>query len=88
MRFMIVDNNLVILAVPESEDDHEITRKGYDIPSDALANILKSNFDSSWEKGITLQEYIKETIEQTGVTIDNLASEIELKPKDLKSIIK
>jgi hypothetical protein len=88
MRFMIVDNNLVILAVPESKDDREITRKGYNIPSESLAKILKSNFDSCWKKGITLPDYVKETIEQTGVTIDNLASELELKPRDLKSSLK
>jgi len=88
MRFMIVDNILVILAVPESEDGRDITKKGYNIPSESLAKILKSNFDSCWKKGMTLPEYINETMEQTGVTIDNLASELELKPKDIKSLMK
>jgi len=87
MRFMVIDNNLVILAVPESKTERKMTKKGYVIPSESLAEILKSNFDSCWKEGATFQEYIKETIEQTGVTIDHLASELELKPRELRSII-
>jgi hypothetical protein len=86
IRYSIVDGKIVVFGIPESTGDKEATKKGYRIPSEELALILKDYFNSC-EKQMTLKEYLQEIIEQTGATPEQLAREFRLDAKDLKQIL-
>lgn len=86
MRYTIIDNYSVILAVPESQDGREMTKKGYNIPSKSLAELLRATFDECWQEGITFQQYVAETLEQTGMSAEKLARELEIKPGELAGL--
>lgn len=86
IRYSIIDEKIVVLGIPESTGEKEGTKKGYKIPSEELAMILK-NYYNSCEKQMTLQEYLGEIIEQTGATTEHLAREFHLDEKDLKQLM-
>jgi hypothetical protein len=86
IRYSIVDETIVVFGIPESTGDKEATKKGYRIPSEELALILKDYFNSC-EKQMTLKEYLREIIEQTGATPEQLAREFRLDARDLKQIL-
>ena len=67
IRYSIVDERIVVLGIPESTGEKEATKKGYKIPSEGLAMILKNYFNTC-EKQTSLKEYLQEVIEQTGAT--------------------
>jgi hypothetical protein len=87
MRYMIVDKSRVIIAIPESVSDREMTSKGYIIPSEPLASVLMDNFNSCWEASLPFKNYIEETLEQTGTTVHELAAEIGVDDRNLKKIL-
>lgn len=84
-RYSVVDGKTVVLGIPESIGEREATRKGYTIPSEGLAAILKNNFIDC-ENKTGLKEYLKEVIKQTGATLEHLAREFHLDEKDLKQL--
>jgi hypothetical protein len=86
MRYSIVDERIVVLGIPESIGEKEATKKGYTIPSEGLAMILKSYFNTC-EKQTSLKEYLREIIEQTGATPEHLAREFHVDEKDLKELV-
>jgi hypothetical protein len=87
MRFSIVDERIVVLGIPESMGEMEATKKGYRIPSEGLAMILKNYFDTC-EKRTSLKEYLREIIEQTGATPEHLAREFHVDEKDLRDLVR
>jgi hypothetical protein len=87
MRYMVVDCERVVMAIPESISEREMTSKGYIIPSVALASILKENFEKCWEESISFSDYVHETLEQTGTTPGELALEIGIDSRSLKKIL-
>jgi hypothetical protein len=87
VRYSVVDEKVVVLGVPESAGDKEATRKGYRIPSEGLARILKGHFDAC-EKISTLREYVREVIKQTGAPPDHVAREFHLDEKALRELLK
>lgn len=87
IRYSIVDGKVVIFGVPESTGEREATKKGYRIPSEELALILKDYFNSC-EKQMTLKEYLQEIIEQTGASPEQLAREFRLDANWLKQILR
>jgi hypothetical protein len=87
MRYMVVDEERVILAIPESISEREMTSKGYIIPSVALASILKANFGKCWEESVSFNDYVNETLEQTGTTVGELAQEIGVDSRILKKML-
>lgn len=86
MRFIIVDDRTVVMGVPESTGEKEATKKGYRIPSEGLAMVLKNYFDTC-EKQSTFQEYLKEVLKQTGASLEHLAKEYELNAEDLRKFV-
>ena len=86
LRYSIVDERIVVLGIPESTGEKEATKKGYKIPSEELAMILKNYFNTC-EKQTSLKEYLQEIIEQTGATPEHLAREFHVDEKDLKKLI-
>jgi hypothetical protein len=87
IRYTVVDEKNVVLGIPENTGEKEATKKGYAIPSEGLALVLK-NYYYTCEKQTSLKEYIQEVIEQTGATLEHLAREFHLDEKDLKELIK
>jgi hypothetical protein len=86
IRYSIIDEKMVVLGIPESTGEKEATKKGYKIPSEGLATILKDHFNAC-ERQTSLKEYLQEIIEQTGATPEHLAHEFHLDEKDLKQLV-
>lgn len=86
IRYSIVDEKVVVFGIPESTGEKEATKKGYKIPSEELALILKNYFNSC-EKQMTIREYLQEIMEQTGATPEQLAREFHLDVMHLKRIL-
>jgi len=88
IRFTVVDESVVVIGIPESIGEKEATRKGYRIPSEGLAVILKDYFQRCWEESMTYIDYVKEVIRQTGLTPELLAKEFHLDEVNIISILK
>lgn len=86
IRFIIVDNKFVVIGIPESIGEKEATKKGYKIPSEGLAMILKNHFNSC-EKQISFKEYLSEVMSQTGAAPKHLAHELQIDEKDIERLI-
>jgi hypothetical protein len=82
LRYSIIDERIVVLGIPESTGEKEATKKGFKIPSEELAIILKNYFNTC-ERQMSIKEYLREIIEQTGATPEHLAREFHLNEKDL-----
>jgi hypothetical protein len=86
IRYSIIDEKVVVFGIPESTGEKDATKKGYKIPSEDLAMILK-NYYNSCEKQMSLTEYLQEIIEQTGATPEHLAREFHLDERDLRQLV-
>jgi hypothetical protein len=85
LRFIIIDEGIVVMGIPESIGEKEATKKGYRIPSEGLAMVLKNYFNSC-EKQTSFQDYLKEVIQQTGATPEHIAREFQIDVEELKRI--
>ena len=85
LRFMIADDSVVIIGIPETVGEKEATKKGHRIPSEGLAIVLKDYFNNC-EKQIGYTEYVKEVLKQTGATPKHLASELQINEEELLKI--
>jgi len=86
IRYIVVDERIVVLGIPESVGEKEATKKGYAIPSEGLASVLRDNF-SGCDKQVSLKEYLHEVIEHSGATLEHLAREFHLDESDLKNLL-
>lgn len=84
IRYIVVDEKLVVIGIPESTGEKEATKKGYRIPSEGLAAILKEHFYGCWDKNIRYEDYVKEVIKQTGTTTKSLARELQIDEGELE----
>lgn len=87
IRYIIVDDRFVVIGIPESMGEKEATKKGYRIPSESLAAILKDQFYRCWEESMTYEKYVKEAIKQTGLTPEQLGRELQIDETELKMFI-
>jgi hypothetical protein len=85
IRYIIVDDRIVVMGIPEIVGEKEATKKGYTIPSEGLAMVLK-NYFSTCEKQSTFAEYLKEVLDQTGASPEHIAREYEIDVDELKSL--
>lgn len=85
LRYSVIDERVVVLGIPEHIGEKEATKKGYRIPSEGLALVLK-NYFMTCEKQTNLKEYLREVLEQTGATPEHLAREFHLDTEDLKKL--
>ncbi|MDO9288454.1 MAG: hypothetical protein Q7T83_06645 [Thermodesulfovibrionales bacterium] len=88
IRYIVVDEKLVVIGIPESIGEKEATKKGYRIPSEGLAAILKEHFNGCWDKNIRYEDYVKEVIKQTGTTTRSLARELQIDEEELEKLTK
>jgi len=86
IRFIIVDDRLVVIGIPESTGEKEATKKGYRIPSEGLAAILKDHFYRCWNESATYEKYAREIIQATGVTPKLLEKELQIDEKELERL--
>jgi len=86
MRFIIVDERTIIIGIPEIVGETEATKKGYRIPSEGLAMVLRNYFNTC-EKRTNFRDYIKEVMDQTGATLQHLAREYKMDEKELIRIM-
>ncbi|NWF75973.1 MAG: hypothetical protein HXY53_05280 [Nitrospirae bacterium] len=86
IRFIIVDDKIVVIGIPESTGEKEATRKGFRIPSEGLAGILKDHFYRCWEASMPYETFLKEIIHQTGLTPKLIGK--ELKIDELENLLK
>ena len=82
MRFIIVDERIIIIGIPEIVGETEATKKGYRIPSEGLAMVLRNYFNTC-EKQTNFTDYIKEVMDQTGATLQHLAREYKIDEQEL-----
>jgi hypothetical protein len=82
MRFIIVDEKIIIIGIPEIVGETEATKKGYRIPSEGLAMVLRNYFNTC-EKQTNFTDYIKEVMDQTGATLQHLAREYKIDEQEL-----
>jgi hypothetical protein len=87
IRYIIVDDRFVVIGIPESMGEKEATKKGYGIPSEGLAAILKDHFCRCWEESMTHEKYVKEAIKQTGLTPQQLGRELQIDEKEIERFI-
>ena len=85
IRFINIDDRIVVIGIPESIGEKEATKKGYRIPSEGLAMVLKNYFDTC-EKQVGFIDYLKEVINQTGATPEHIAKEYQIDEEDLKKL--
>lgn len=85
-RYIVVDDRIVVIGMPESTGEKEATRKGYRIPSEGLAAILKEYFDRCWQDNIGHEDYIREVIQQSGASRKVLAQELQISEEELEKI--
>ncbi|MEW6183819.1 MAG: hypothetical protein AB1500_11730 [Bacillota bacterium] len=83
IRYIVADDKMVVVGIPESTGEAEATKKGYTIPSESLAAILKEHFIRCWEEAAVYEEYLKDIIKQTGVTTKLLGKELQIDEKEL-----
>jgi hypothetical protein len=86
MRFIIVDEKIVVIGIPEIIGETEATKKGYRIPSEGLAMVL-GNYFNTCERQTSFPDYIKEVMHQTGATLQHLAQEYKIDEEALKKLV-
>lgn len=86
IRYTVSDDRIVVVGIPESMGEREATKKGYRIPSEGLSEILREHFYNCWDASLTYEEYIRETIKQTGTTPKHLARELGIDVEELERI--
>jgi len=87
LRYMVVDDRVVVLGVPEAVGKAEATKKGYRIVSEGLAAVLREHFESCWQKSTPYEQYMKEVLQQSGATPQSLARELSIDPQELARIV-
>jgi hypothetical protein len=85
-RYTVVDGAVAVTGVPESTGEKEATRKGYRIPSEGLAGILRNHFLDCWEESVPYEDYVRQTMAQTGSTVRTLARELQVDEQELARI--
>src|SRR3989454_6608321 len=70
MRYMLVDDKLVLVGVPERKGRNEPTRKGFTIPSESVAHLFKTQFEAEWssKEAKGYQEYLGQLVTQARVS--------------------
>lgn len=85
-RYMVVDRENVIIGVPEVRGEKEPTKKGYNIPSEELARLLKEHFYSCWKESTKYEDYVKEILKETHASPKQLAQELHIDEREIERI--
>ena len=85
-RYTVIDAKVVIVGILEETGEREATRKGDRLPSEELGAILKKYFYDCWDTQITFDEFLKETMAQTGASPKTLSRELQIDESYLERI--
>ncbi len=85
-RYIVVDDSLSVIGIAEGEGEKAATKKGYRIPSEGIAEILKEFFYRCWESSTGYEDYVREVLQQTGASPKHLAREFHMDEKELERI--
>ena len=88
IRYIIVDGTVAVIGMPENRGEKEATKKGFRIPSEGLSGILKDHFYRCWEESVPYELYVKEVIQQTGLTPKLLEKELQIDAEELEKLLK
>jgi hypothetical protein len=86
LRFIVIDEKSVVLGIPELTGEKEATKKGFRIPSEGLAIILKEYFNQC-EYQMSFADYLREVMSQTGASTSQIAKEFEIDESGLTEIL-
>ncbi|MER3602251.1 MAG: hypothetical protein C4339_05995 [Nitrososphaerota archaeon] len=94
MRYMCVDDRLVIVGVPGRKGRDEPTRKGYTIPSESLAILLRERFEEAWQaqESKTYAHYLRELVaaaraSQPGLSAELIAKNLGVGEEDVAPLL-
>ncbi|MDG6900652.1 MAG: hypothetical protein JRM80_01625 [Nitrososphaerota archaeon] len=94
MRYMIVDDQSVVIGVPERKGKDEPTRKGYVVPSESVASMFRQEFEKRWTSADAkpYADYLAEVVgkaRQTNQTTsaELIASNLRLQKDDVERIL-
>ncbi len=88
IRFIIIDDKIAVIGIPESTGEKEATRKGFRIPSEGLSGILKDHFYRCWEASTPYEAFVKEIIQQTGLSPKLIGKELQIDERELETLLK
>lgn len=88
MRYIVVDDALVVIGIPEVAGRSAATSKGHLLPSQSIASIFRNHFYPCWKNDLTLKDYLSEVLNQTGMSIHQLSHEINIDSQHLETYIK
>jgi len=86
LRYMVVDSKITLIGMPESVGEKEATKKGYRLPSEGLGHIMRTSFMGCLNDSVSFDEFVRETIKQTGAPIRTLSRELHIPEDELARI--
>jgi hypothetical protein len=84
LRYMIVDDCVVIVGIPEAVGEKEATKKGYRIPSEGVAGLFREHFLNCWDRAVDFEAYLKQVIRESRASAKQLSIELNIPEKDLE----
>jgi len=84
LRYMIMDESLVIVGIPETVGEKEATKKGYRIPSEGVAGLFREHFVNCWDRAVEFENYLKQVIKKTGASAKQLSIELNIDERELE----
>jgi hypothetical protein len=85
-RYTVVDDKTALIGIPESTGEREATKKGYRIPSEGLAALLKKDFHACWQDTVSYEDYVRETLRGTGAAPGALGRELGIDEAELRRL--
>jgi hypothetical protein len=92
-RYMLVDDRMVLVGVPERKGRNEPTRKGYAIPSESVAHLFKAEFEAHWNsnEAKTYSSYLSELVagarsSNPNISVDLIASNLGIEREDVDAV--
>ncbi|MEM3803653.1 MAG: TrmB family transcriptional regulator sugar-binding domain-containing protein [Conexivisphaerales archaeon] len=78
VRYTVADGKITLIGVPAKKGKKEPTRKGYSIPSESVAQMFKTQFESLWNspESKDYDAYLKELVSQAVSSNPNISAEL------------
>lgn len=91
LRYMVVDDRIVVMGFPEKVGAEQPTRTGVKVESESLTKIFRERFDVLWEEAIPYDEYLAEVvgdIRRTNPEIskDLISKQLELPVEEIERV--
>jgi hypothetical protein len=94
-RYMIVDDQSVVIGVPERKGRDEPTRKGYIVPSESVAAMFNQEFQKRWDstEADTYADYLSEVVTRArqtnpAISAELIASNLKVQREEIENLLK